>query len=80
MPESYPFSFPNAIESNEILRSDDIAGSELWTLPPDSPLALSPLPAVPVPDTRPPDHVTMGDGEPEPKFPYVLLNSNFLES
>ena len=58
--------------SNEFLRTDDISGSELWTLPPDSPLALSPLLAVSVPYTRPSDHVTMGDGDPEPKFPYVL--------
>lgn len=72
-PEAYPFSFPSAIESNEPLDPDDIAGSELWALSPDSPLALPPLPPPPVPDTRPPNHVTMGDGEPEPQFPYVLL-------
>lgn len=34
----------NDIDSEKTLRHDELAGAELWTLPPSHPLALAPLP------------------------------------
>jgi hypothetical protein len=44
MPDSFPFAFANDVTSDSLLQPEDISGSELWFLPPSSPLALPPLP------------------------------------
>jgi len=48
-PDSFPFAFADDVTSDDLLQPGDISGSELWHLPPSSPLALPPLPAY-VPD------------------------------
>jgi len=68
-PDSFPFAWPDDVTSDSLLQPDDISGSELWFLPPSSPLALPPLPAPPVPDTRPQESVLWGDNNPNSEFP-----------
>jgi len=67
-PESFPSAFADDVTCNDFLQPGDIPGSELWILPPSSPLALPPLPAPPVPDHRPHDSVVWGDS-PNPEWP-----------
>jgi len=51
------------------MQPGDIAGSELWFLPPSSPLALPPLPPPPEPDNRQSEYVLQDDNRPNPDWP-----------
>lgn len=42
-PDSFPVAFADDVMSDDFLRPGDISGSELWLLPPTSPLALPPI-------------------------------------
>ena len=68
-PEAYPFAWPADARSREPLRRDDIAGAELWFLPQHAGGRLPPLKPVPVPDTRPVEHVAQGNNEPNVDWP-----------
>ncbi|KAF7971859.1 hypothetical protein HWV62_19804 [Athelia sp. TMB] len=72
-PEAYPFAWPADAHSREPLQRDDIAGSELWFLPQHAAGRLPPLKPVPVPDTRPVEHVAQGNNEPNPDWPLKLV-------
>ena len=68
-PEYYPFTWPDDVTSDSVLQPGDIAGSEIWILPPSHPLALPPLPPPPVPDHRPQESVAMFDNITVPEWP-----------
>jgi hypothetical protein len=52
IPTPDSFAFSDDVTSNDFLQPGDISGSELWLLPPSSPLALPPLPATLPDDTE----------------------------
>jgi len=68
-PDSFPFTWPDDTTSYSVLQPGDISGSEVWFLPPSSPLALPPLPAPPVPDNRPHESVVMYDNNTVEEWP-----------
>jgi hypothetical protein len=68
-PDSFPFTWPDDVTSDTLLQPGDISGSELWFLPPSSPLALPSLPPPPVPDNRSQLSVVWWENIPNPDFP-----------
>ncbi|KZP09602.1 hypothetical protein FIBSPDRAFT_938406 [Athelia psychrophila] len=69
-PEAFPWdAWPDDTHSQELLRPDDIAGSELWLLPSDAPNALPALSPVPSPDVRHILHGVQGDNSVNPDWP-----------
>lgn len=68
--DAFPWvGWPEDAYSTELLRPDDISGSELWFLPPNAPKALPALSPMPSPDDRHVLHVVMWDNTTNSEWP-----------